>query len=288
MKKKIYLTSNLKHLRNKSGIYMFKFPNEKVYIGQSVDIYNRLNSHIWTVNSGNFKSQNKLYNAIVKYGLKNIEVIILWSTNRVIKDEHITKQEMDKLEVQYINEYKSMTEGYNATSGGQSLSRYINLSDEQRESNRKRIKERWEKISTSEKIDLIYEYGLEKASELLNLTVEELEQSITYTEYDKSLTSFTKTNTNNLNKSIENPEALKLAGENYEYLRKLLVKDDDTEDLFHETILYITYNYDPEVDFCTQFVNKFRSRRKTFLSDKKFVDINITDIDSYYTLSTEY
>ena len=42
----ITITSNLKELRNKSGIYKFTFPSGKVYIGQSIDLYKRINQHI--------------------------------------------------------------------------------------------------------------------------------------------------------------------------------------------------------------------------------------------------
>lgn len=266
---------------------MFKFPNNKVYIGQSVDIYNRLNSHKWIFTSNNYKSQQKLYRAINKYGIENVEIVILWSTPRKVKEENITKLTLDKLEIKYINEYRAITDGYNISSGGQNNSRYMKLDEEQLKASREKLRNTlWGGISVQERFNYIYEYGLEKAAELLNVDSETLEKSIVEINWNKSATSFNRTTTNNANKAIENPEAMKLLEENYEYLRKLLVKDwdEDSEDLFHETVLYISYKFNPKLDFCTQFVKLFRSRRKLFMSDKKFVDINIEQIDDWEPL----
>jgi group I intron endonuclease len=50
------------------GIYKITSPNNRVYIGQSIDIYRRFNDYR-KINS--IKKQPKLYNSLIKYGIDN-------------------------------------------------------------------------------------------------------------------------------------------------------------------------------------------------------------------------
>jgi len=87
-------------------VYMHKTPSNKVYIG----ITSLKCSKRW--NSG--KDYNKYFtNAVNKYGWDNIEHIIL--------ADNLTKDEACKLEIEYINKYKSNDSryGYNITAGGE-------------------------------------------------------------------------------------------------------------------------------------------------------------------------
>ena len=75
--------------------------NDKVYIGQSVDIYKRWDAHINTSNDKNKKEYNyPLYSAFRKYGIENFDFEIL---------EVCDKETLDDLEIKYIKEYNSCT-----------------------------------------------------------------------------------------------------------------------------------------------------------------------------------
>ena len=65
----------------KSGIYKLTSPSGKCYIGQSVDIVQRILQY----KKLQCKSQIKLYNAIKKYGFKNFKIEILYETNTQFK-----------------------------------------------------------------------------------------------------------------------------------------------------------------------------------------------------------
>ena len=93
-----------------SGIYKIEnLINHKVYIGQSIDIYNRWNRH---------KTDNKLnkkyplYLAFKKYGIENFSF-------EVIKETY----DLDYWEIFLIQIYKSTDSnfGYNITNGGKAL-----------------------------------------------------------------------------------------------------------------------------------------------------------------------
>ena len=50
------------------GVYKITSPSGKIYIGQSIDIYNRWNKNYKTLRC---KTQPKLYNSLKKYGFQN-------------------------------------------------------------------------------------------------------------------------------------------------------------------------------------------------------------------------
>lgn len=97
------------------GIYIYRNKiNQKVYIGQSTNIERRIkehNSRAFQVNSGDYNSN--LSKAIRKYGLDNFEINTITSCS---------KEELDNLEIYYINYYQSYLKekGYNMTLGGNS------------------------------------------------------------------------------------------------------------------------------------------------------------------------
>lgn len=51
-----------------TGIYKITSPNSKVYIGQSIDITTRWNTHRRSINN---KKKTKLINSFLKYGVDN-------------------------------------------------------------------------------------------------------------------------------------------------------------------------------------------------------------------------
>ena len=104
----------------------------KVYIGKTTRSLNdRLQGHI---NSADRGDNLKLSRAIRKYGKENFIIEPI--------DFAETRDELNKKEVYYINEYKSLETGYNMTIGGEGGNTYINKSDEE-------MKVISEKISTA-------------------------------------------------------------------------------------------------------------------------------------------
>jgi arabinose-5-phosphate isomerase len=107
-----YLISNINSLDKKnkiSGIYSIKnLINNKRYIGQSKNIFRRWNEHLNDIYAN--KHRNKyLENSFYKYGFENFEFEIL---------EKSEETSLDELEIQYIDRFKTHSEGYNLNKGG--------------------------------------------------------------------------------------------------------------------------------------------------------------------------
>lgn len=95
---------------NKGVIYKLTSPSNKVYIGQSINIKSRHASY----KAKGCKAQTKLYHAILKYGFENFQVEILFSIEFVDGFADI----LNKMEVYYIKQFDSVSNGYNCRSGG--------------------------------------------------------------------------------------------------------------------------------------------------------------------------
>lgn len=94
-----------------AGIYKLTGPNGKCYIGQSVNLEKRLMSYSRCACS----SQPKIYRAIKKYGWSSFKVEYLHVVNPSLDDKISI---LNKLEIEYIREYDSATNGYNLQLGG--------------------------------------------------------------------------------------------------------------------------------------------------------------------------
>lgn len=87
-------------------VYMHIFPNDKKYIGITcVKPYERR----WRNGTGYCK-QPKIYNAILKYGWENIKHIILY--------KNISLEEANQKEIESIQKYNCIKNGYNISIGG--------------------------------------------------------------------------------------------------------------------------------------------------------------------------
>lgn len=93
-----------------TGIYCFRnLINQKVYIGQAVDIERRYKQHLQNIN--NLNHQEALYVALRKYGLDNFSFEIL---------QQCSVEQLSELEVYYISQYNAYFDGgYNETKGGE-------------------------------------------------------------------------------------------------------------------------------------------------------------------------
>ena len=96
----------------KCGIYKItNIINNKIYIGQSTNIYCRLVKHIWSLDNGKSCNQH-LQNAWNKYGKQNFKFEIIMECQ---------KNELNKEEIIFIAKYNSIDKnnGYNIKIGGE-------------------------------------------------------------------------------------------------------------------------------------------------------------------------
>lgn len=100
------------------GIYkIVNIINNKVYIGQSVNILTRWRRH--RTDSKNLNNCHPLYIAIRKYGLENFLFEII---------EECPKSELNSREKYWIKKYDTFNSGYNQTRGGTGGTGSIKLS----------------------------------------------------------------------------------------------------------------------------------------------------------------
>lgn len=98
------------------GIYKYTNKiNNKVYIGQSINLEKRKYTHkssAFNEKANDYNSQ--FHKAVRKYGLENFsyEVVV------EISNEEYSKEILDDLEKYFIQYYNSFRCGYNATEGG--------------------------------------------------------------------------------------------------------------------------------------------------------------------------
>lgn len=100
------------------GIYKFQNKiNNKIYIGQSIQLEERYKQHKRNYqNINDSEYQYSFHSALRKYGFDNFDYEILISNNT------FTKEELNELEIFYINKYNSYYCGYNETKGGNTKS----------------------------------------------------------------------------------------------------------------------------------------------------------------------
>lgn len=109
-----------------TGIYKITCkPNNKIYVGQSIDINTRWVAHIRELN-GNRHHNTKLQNAWNKYGSENFVFEIV---------EECSKEKLNDKEKYWIAFYDSFNNGYNLTIGGDGTQGKI-YTEEQREKKR--------------------------------------------------------------------------------------------------------------------------------------------------------
>ena len=89
--------------------------SEKWYIGQTIRPEARFKRHInYAINK---KDNNKFHNALRKYGLDNFVYCVL--------EENVLVDNLDMMEIYWIEEFDSFYSGYNLTLGGDGLKGFI-------------------------------------------------------------------------------------------------------------------------------------------------------------------
>ena len=102
------------------GIYIIKNDiNNKVYIGQSINIHKRIQEHFWkSICQKDISYNSALHSAIRKYGKEHFYWEILEECDASLLDER---------EKEYIKQYNSISpNGYNILSGGQQYRAELN------------------------------------------------------------------------------------------------------------------------------------------------------------------
>ena len=102
-----------------TGIYLIRNKvNNKVYIGQSIDIKRRIKEHIRSAQPEKYSKKSKrdsntpIHRAMQKYGIDNFEIQIL---------EKCSKEKLNEREIYWIQIFNTTDNniGYNLTTGGQ-------------------------------------------------------------------------------------------------------------------------------------------------------------------------
>lgn len=83
----------------------------------------------------------------------------------------------------------------------------------------------------------------------------------------------------NIQKAIPNEVVTQLLTRHYRYLHSLLVKQLTDEDIFNDTYLKLTYNYNPDKDFIDQFKYYFNLLKGAYYRDNKATNWLVTYIE---------
>lgn len=92
---------------------------------------------------------------------------------------------------------------------------------------------------------------------------------------------------NNIDKSITNREVSILMSKHYQYLHNLLVKIEFHEDIFQDTFLKLTYNYDPDREFIEQFEYYFNMLKGWYYRSSKVIKYHIRELDDNLDIEDE-
>lgn len=84
-----------------SGIYLLRFSNNAIYIGQSKDIYRRFTTHCNKLNKGTH-ANSKVSSTYAKYGLPSLEILT-----------ECSDKELDAYEAEAIEIFNSIDNGLN-------------------------------------------------------------------------------------------------------------------------------------------------------------------------------
>ena len=80
----------------------------------------------------------------------------------------------------------------------------------------------------------------------------------------------------NISKAVFNAAVSQQLNQHYLYLHNLLVIVEGDEDIFNDTYLKLTYNYEPDKDFREQFINYFQLLKGAYYRDDKVAGYYLT------------
>ena len=85
-----------------------------------------------------------------------------------------------------------------------------------------------------------------------------------------------------IKKSKQNPEAMDLVNKHYKYLYSKLVKKKEDQDIFNDTVLSISYKYNPDKDFIEQFIFHFKSNQVGLVQENKMRNYLTIELSESY------
>lgn len=104
-----FLIGRILDSKNVCGIYKItNVENKMSYIGQSVNVADRLKQHIKKGLGAESSSKNKLYTEMEKYGVHNFSFELI---------QECPREKLNELERYWIDFYQTKSFGYNSTSG---------------------------------------------------------------------------------------------------------------------------------------------------------------------------
>ena len=83
----------------------------------------------------------------------------------------------------------------------------------------------------------------------------------------------------NIDKAQYNEVVSNLLIKHYQQLYKMLVKSEQDEDIFNDTYLKLTYNYNPDSDFIQQYQYYFNLLKGAYYRDDKVTNYLVVAID---------
>ena len=83
----------------------------------------------------------------------------------------------------------------------------------------------------------------------------------------------------NIDKAQYNEVVSNLLTKHYQQLYKMLVKSEQDEDIFNDTYLKLTYNYNPDSDFIQQYQYYFNLLKGAYYRDDKVTNYLVVAID---------
>lgn len=83
----------------------------------------------------------------------------------------------------------------------------------------------------------------------------------------------------NITKGIRNNQVNRLLEQHYTSLQGKLINGEEDQDLFNDTFIKLTYNYDPEMDFKEQFTYYFNLLKGNYYSDLKVDNYRVSYIE---------
>lgn len=83
----------------------------------------------------------------------------------------------------------------------------------------------------------------------------------------------------NIQKSVTNKRVTELLTRHYKYLYSLLIRQPTDEDIFNDTYLKLTYNYNPDKDFIDQYKYYFNLLKGAYYRDDKVTNWLVTHIE---------
>lgn len=80
----------------------------------------------------------------------------------------------------------------------------------------------------------------------------------------------------NISKAVFNAAVSQQLTKHYKYLHNLLVLVEGDEDIFNDTYLKLTYNYQPDKDFIEQYIYYFNLLKGAYYRDDKVAGYYLT------------